>query len=144
MTSFRTMALALGLWAATAAAQYVAVTQAGTGYPALTNPQAITLTAPNSVTDRGRAAVQLPFTFQFYNRQYTSITVTANGLAFFEPSTVPTDDFPSNVLIPSTNEPNGLLAVFWEDLDGNNGTSAMRQQVVSGPNGQGLAIEWKD
>lgn len=144
MTSFRTMVLALALCSGPAAAQYVATTQAISGYPSLTNPQAITLTAPNSVSDRGRATVQLPFTFQFYNRQYTSLIVTANGVAFFEPSTSPTEDFPSNVPIPSTIEPNGLLAPFWDDLDGNNGTSAMRQQVVTGPNGQGLAIEWKD
>lgn len=144
MTSLRSMALLLALWSGSAAAQYVATTQAISGYPSLTNPQTITLTAPNSVTDRGRANVALPFTFQFYNRQYTSLVVTANGMAFFEASTIPTDDFPSNVAIPSTVEPNGIIAPFWDDLDGNNGTSALRQQVVTGPNGQGLAIEWKD
>ncbi len=144
MTSYRTMVLALALTSGTAAAQYVATTQTISGYPSLTNPQAITLTAPNSVSDRGRATVALPFSFQFYNRQYSSLVVTANGLAFFEPSTSPTEDFPSNVAVPATIEPNGVLAPFWDDLDGNNGTSAMRQQVVSGPNGQGLAIEWKD
>lgn len=145
MTSFsRMVALSIALLSGAAAAQYVATTQAISGYPALTNPQAVVLTAPNSVSDRGRADVALPFTFQFYNRRYTSITVTANGMAFFEQSTSPTDDFPSNVAIPSTNEPNGVIAPFWDDLDGNNGTSALRQQVVTGPNGQGLAIEWKD
>jgi len=144
MTSYRTMVLALALWSGTSAAQYVATTQANSGYPSLTNPQAITLTAPNSVSDRGRATVALPFTFQFYNRQYTSLVVTANGMAFFEPSTSPTEDFPSNVALPATIEPNAVLAPFWDDLDGNNGTSALRQQVVTGPNGQGLAIEWKD
>ena len=90
--------------------QSAATTQAISGYPSLTNPQTITLTAPNSVTDRGRANVALPFTFQFYNRQYTSIVVTANGMAFFEASTIPTDVFPSNVAIPSTVEPNGIIA----------------------------------
>lgn len=144
MTSYKSLALVLALSSWTASAQYVAVTQSIGGYPALTNPQGITLTAPNSVSDRGRATVALPFSFQFYSRSYTSITVTANGMAFFEPSTSPTDDFPSNVAFPSTNEPNGVIAPFWEDLDGNNGTSEMRQQVVTGPNGQGLAIEWKD
>ncbi len=146
MTSSKTIALALSVWSATATAQYVATTQAGTGYPSLTNPQTISLTAATAGTemDRGRATVQLPFSFQYYNRQYTSVFVTANGVLFFEPSTLPTDDFPSNVAIPSVVEPNGVIAPFWDDLDGNNGTSVMRQQVVSGPNGQGLAIEWKD
>jgi hypothetical protein len=144
MRSFRTLVLALALLSGTAGAQYVATTQAISGYPSLTNPQSITLTAQNSVSDRGRATVALPFTFQFYNRQFTSLIVTANGMAFFVPSTSPTEDFPSNVAIPSTIEPNGVLAPFWDDLDGNNGTSAIRQQVVNGPNGQGLAIEWKD
>lgn len=162
MTSFRTLGCALAVWSVSASAQYVATTQAISGYPALTNPQAITLVAqangsscgPGSggsdagnsaiACDRGRAQVALPFQFQFYNRRYSAITVTANGMAFFEPSTSPTDDFPSNVAIPSTTEPNALIAPFWDDLDGNNGTSAMRQQVVTGPNGQGLAIEWRD
>jgi hypothetical protein len=144
MKSYRTLAIALALWAGTSAAQYQAVPQAGIGYPALTNPQTVTLVAPNSPSDRGRALLQLPFSFQFYNRQYTSVSVTANGALFFEPTTNPNDDFPSNVAIPSTTEPNAVVAPFWDDLDGNNGTSAVRQQVVTGANGQGLAIEWRD
>jgi hypothetical protein len=144
MTSYRTLALALIAWAGESAAQYQAVAQAGIGYPALTNPQTVTLVAPNSVSDRGRASLPLPFTFQFYSRQYTSVNVTANGVMFFEASTSPTDDFPSNVAIPSTTEPNAVVAPFWDDLDGNNGTSAVRQQVVTGSNGQGLAVEWRD
>jgi hypothetical protein len=141
------LALVLAVWAGTSAAQYQAVPQAGIGYPALTNPQTVTLLAAGDAgieLDRGRALLQLPFTFQFYNRQYTAVYVTANGALFFEPTTNPNDDFPSNVAIPSTTEPNGVIAPFWEDLDGNNGNSAVRQQVVSGPNGQGLAIEWRD
>ncbi|MDX2013061.1 MAG: CARDB domain-containing protein [Myxococcaceae bacterium] len=147
MRSYRTLALVLAVWAGTSAAQYQAVPQAGIGYPALTNPQTVTLLAAGDAgieLDRGRALLQLPFSFQFYNRQYTAVYVTANGALFFEPTTNPNDDFPSNVAIPSTTEPNGVIAPFWEDLDGNNGSSAVRQQVVSGPNGQGLAIEWRD
>ncbi|MCA3011751.1 MAG: hypothetical protein INH41_05050, partial [Myxococcaceae bacterium] len=144
MTSSRTLALVLSVWAGGAVAQYQAVTLPGVGYPALTNPQTVTLLAANSPSDRGRATLPLPFAFQFYERQYTSVNVTANGVLFFEPTTNPNDDFPSNVSIPSTTEPNALVAPFWDDLDGNNATSAVRQQVVSGPNGQGLAIEFRD
>lgn len=141
------VALAAALSALPAFAQYVATAQAGVAYPALTTPSTISLVAPgtNDPTDKGRATIGLGFAMPFYDRTYSSITVTANGVAFFEPSSAAnsTADFSTNSLIPSGAEPNGVLAPFWDDLYGNNPTSALRSQPVTGPNGQGLAIEWQ-
>lgn len=139
-------AVLAGLTALPAFAQYVATAQAGVAYPALTTPTTIPLVAPgtNDPKDKGRATIALGFSVPFYNKTYSSITVTANGVAFFEPSSAAnsTADFSSNSLIPSGAEPNGVLAPFWDDLYGNNGTSDLRSQPVTGANGQGLAIEW--
>ena len=139
-------ALAAALIGSPAFAQYVATAQPGVAYPALTTPSTIPLVAPgtNDPMDKGRATIPLGFAVPFYERTYTSITVTANGVAFFEPSSAAnsTADFPTNSLIPSGAEPNGVLAPFWDDLFGNNPNSAIRSQAVTGVNGQGLAIEW--
>lgn len=141
---FATLVAALS--ALPAFAQYVATAQAGVAYPALTTPSTIPLVAPgtNDPSDKGRATIALGFTMPFYGRTYSQITVTANGVAFFEPSSAPnsTADFSSNSLIPSGAEPNGVLAPLWDDLWGNNANSALRSQAVTGPNGQGMAIEW--
>jgi hypothetical protein len=138
--------IAAAVVASPAFAQYVATTQAGVAYPALTTPSTIALVAPgtNDPMDRGRATVPLGFAVPFYGRTYSTITVTANGVAFFEPSSAAnsTSDFPANAPIPSGAEPNGVLAPFWDDLYGSNPNSALRSQAVTGVNGQGLAIEW--
>ncbi|MEW5739168.1 MAG: CARDB domain-containing protein [Myxococcota bacterium] len=141
------VAIATALSALPASAQYVATAQPGVAYPALTTPSTIPLVAPgtNDPMDKGRATIPLGFSVPFYDRTYTTITVTANGVAFFEPSSAAnaTSDFSTNSLIPSGAEPNGVLAPFWDDLIGNNPTSAVRSQAVTGANGAGLAIEWQ-
>lgn len=128
-----------------ASAQYVATTAQGVTYPALTNPQPIPLVATGTLDpmDRGRFTLPIPFAFPYYGRSYTQVVVTANGLAAFE-TVNQTTDFLSNTIIPSGGDPNGVLAPLWDDLIGNNPTSAIQSQAVTGPNGQGLAIEWKD
>lgn len=131
-----------------ARAQYVATPQAGVPYPTLTNPSPVVLVAAgsNDPKDRGRATIPIGFDFPLYNRLYSQLTITANGVLFLEPSTAgnTSSDFPGNVALPSGAEPNGVLAPFWDDLIGNNPTSALQTQAVTGPNGQGLAIEFKD
>ena len=129
-------------------AQYTATPQAGVPYPALTNPLPVPLVAAgsNDPKDRGRVNIPIGFSFPFYNRVYSQLTVTANGLLFLEPSSAAdtTSDFSGNIAIPSGAAPNGLIAPLWDDLCGSNATSACQTQVVSGANGQGLAVEFKD
>lgn len=133
------------LLAAPANAQYVASSSSGVPYPTLTAPVPITLTAASgTASDKGRATLGLGFTFPFYDKQYTSITVTANGVAFFEPSSAAfaSADFSANSAVSTVSEPNAVLAPLWDDLDGRNPSSALQYQPLSGPNGQGLVIEW--
>lgn len=128
-------------------AQYVATFNGNVPYPTLTNPQPIVLlAAAGTPNDRGRATVPIGFTFPYYNKTYTSLIVTANGMAFLEPSSGSNlqSDFFSNVAMPNVSEPNGVLAVVWDDLNGRNPNSAIQSQALSGPNGHGLAVEWFD
>lgn len=129
-------------------AQYVATPQAGVGYPALTSATQVPLAAPgsNDPKDKGRYTLPLGFDFPFYNRVYSQITVTANGVLFLEPSSGAntSSDFPANVAIPNGSEPNGVIAPLWDDLIGSNQTSVVQRQAVTGSNGQGLAVEFKD
>lgn len=140
--------LLLLLVASPAWSQYVSTPQAGVSYPALTNPTPIVLNAPgaNEPKDKGRATIAIGFDFPFYNRVYSQVTVTANGVLFFEPSSGPNTsaDFPGNVAIPNGSEPNGVIAPLWDDLFGSNQTSVVQRQPITGSNGQGLAIEYKD
>lgn len=149
MTMVRAICFGLVLLPVQAAwAQYTATPQAGVPYPALTNASPVVLTAAgsNDPKDRGRTTVALGFDFPFYSRIYSQVTITANGVLFLEPSSGAnsTSDFPGNVALPSGAEPNAVLSVFWDDLDGNNPTSAVQSQALTGANGQGLAIEFKD
>ncbi len=141
---FALLAIAIAL---PSSAQYVANTTNGVPYPALTTAAAINLVAISGTSnDRGRATIPIGFTFPYYDRTYTQITVTANGMAFFEPSSSANvgADFSFNSPIPNVSEPNALLAPFWDDLNGRNPGSLIQSQALSGPNGQGLAIEWND
>ncbi len=130
-------------------AQYVATPQPGVSYPALTSPTPLVLVAAgsNEPKDRGRVNVPLGFSFSFFNRVYTQVTVTANGVLFFEPSSAnnSTADFSANFPIPNGAEPNGVVAPLWDDLDGSlNPNAVVQSQALTGSNGQGLAVEFKD
>ena len=124
------------LFALPASAQYVATTTNGVPYPALTTSTPINLVAAaGTPNDRGRATIPIGFTFPYYDRTYTQITVTANGMAFLEPSTSVNlvADFSSNSVLPNVSEPNGVIAPFWDDLNGRNPGSLIQSQPLMGP-----------
>lgn len=62
----------------------------------------------------GNTTINLPFNFPFYDGEYTEALVSVNGWIHF-------GDYSAggftNLEIPSAEEPNNLLAVFWDDLD---------------------------
>lgn len=134
------------LWLTSAAhAQYVATSASSVVYPNLSAPLPAMLTSASGLAnDRGRADVALGFTFPFYDKRYSSITVTANGVGFLEPSSAAfaDADFSANVAVMNVSEPNAVIALLWDDLAGTQPASALQYQQVNGPNGQGLAIEW--
>ena len=60
--------------------------------------------------------VDLPFEFPFYGEMKSSVMVSSNGYLTFGS----TGGSWTNTSIPNTNEPNELIAVFWDDLEPQN------------------------
>ena len=66
-----------------------------------------------SSADDGDAAVNLPFPFNFYGVNYTSIRVGSNG--YIGMGTTPVTSL-ANQALPSATAPNGIIALCWDDL----------------------------
>lgn len=58
-------------------------------------------------------SINLGFTFPFYGNNYSTINVISNGYLSFTSTSV----LYNNAAIPSSSEPNNLVAPFWVDLD---------------------------
>lgn len=83
--------------------------------------------------DQVSPAIALPFTFTFFNVDYTDIYVSSNGFAGFDAGTGSGCCTGQN--LPNTNAPNNVIAFAWEDLNPNLGTSSIRHFTVgSAPN----------
>jgi PKD repeat protein len=61
----------------------------------------------------GSEVVDLPFVFPFYGEAKTSIRISSHGYMTFGTK----GDAWSNKPIPTEDEPNDLIAVYWEDLN---------------------------
>ena len=72
---------------------------------------------PLGLGDDDSEEVSLPFTFEFYGEEKTSVTISSNGYLTFGTDGT---DF-SNDPIPDSNDPNDVIAPFWDDLSPNNG-----------------------
>jgi subtilisin family serine protease len=94
--------------------------------------------APLTLANDGVSAAQpLPFTFNYYGRNYSQIYVGANGLIGFSNAGLTNG---LNGGLPSTNAPNAVICPFWDDLNptlagniwiGFLGTAPNRKAVVS-------------
>ncbi|MBL7947982.1 MAG: hypothetical protein JNN19_03250, partial [Bacteroidia bacterium] len=82
---------------------------AATDYSPVGSTAFITL----SSADDGDAAVNLPFPFNFYGVNYTSIRVGSNG--YIGMGTTPVTSL-ANQALPSATAPNGIIALCWDDL----------------------------
>jgi len=70
-------------------------------------------TALSLSDDGASAALDLGFTFPYYDSNYTQVYVSSNGLVTFGSGT--SERVNSN--IPNGNVPNAVIAVWWDDLD---------------------------
>ena len=68
------------------------------------------------LTDDTVTEIQLPFDFNFYGQNYTSMTISSNGWASFERCEIP---YFWNFSIPFPLGPSAMLAPFMDDLDDN-------------------------
>jgi len=71
---------------------------------------------PHGTVDDGYTdLIPMGITFNYYGIDYTSVVVSTNGWVSF---LTQTNAYLGNVAIPSIANPNALLAVDWDDLDG--------------------------
>ncbi|MEN9798004.1 MAG: hypothetical protein RL653_1700, partial [Pseudomonadota bacterium] len=93
--------------------------------------------------DDGRAVLPLGFSFPYHGRAYTSVTVTANGLAFLEPDGCAACGYAANSTLV-TAVPRAVLAPFWDDLrlDAPGGGVFAQQGTENGA--PALTVEWRN
>lgn len=70
-------------------------------------------------------SVTLPFTFPFYGEDKTSVRIDNNGFLFFDSGA---SNYFSNAQIPSSGDPNGVIAPFWDDLNPDAGACTIHSQ----------------
>ena len=83
--------------------------------------------------DSNEGPFELGFPFYFYGNEYNSVRVSTNGFLSF----TSTETAYTNQPIPSADEPNALLAPFWDDLNPANGG-----QMYYFPWGDHFVVQW--
>jgi hypothetical protein len=75
---------------------------------------------PVPLGDDAQTLITIPFAFPYYESSYTTANLASNGYLAFGDS--PFSSL-SNVAIPSVDTPNGMIAMFWDDLDPDGGNA---------------------
>lgn len=89
-------------------------------------------------SDDTSKTVSLPFPFTFYGQSFSSVKISSNGYVVFGSSAATAY---SNVAIPNTSTPNGLVAPFWDDLNPASGGSIWYKTVGTAPNRR-FVVAW--
>jgi hypothetical protein len=74
-------------------------------------------TSPGSDDDANYGPIDLGFSFGFYGTQYTTVQICTNGWMSFSSTAAAY----TNQQIPGSDDPNNLIAPFWDDLDPTSG-----------------------
>lgn len=90
----------------------------------------------------GTGTVTLPAPFTYYGQQFTSMNLSL-GAGFFSFGNALTSDYVSNPSAPSTAEPNGVVAPFWDELVRNSGSDG-DGAVFMRRDGTRTIISWQD
>ncbi len=80
--------------------------------------------------------VDLPFAFPFYGESKTKVSICSNGYLTFGT----TRGTYSNKNIPNTLDPNDLIAVFWDDLEPQNGNG----RIYYFGTGEAFIVQYQD
>ena len=83
--------------------------------------------------DSNEGPFELGFPFYFYGNEYNAVRVCTNGFLSFTSTATSYTNQP----IPSSEDPNALLAPFWDDLNPNNGG-----QMYYFPWGDHFVVQW--
>ena len=90
--------------------------------------------------DEGQGEVNMPFSVPFYGTTTSRLTISPNGLVRLDGGSVLSAY--SNTGLPAASEPNGLVAVFWDDLNQGAGGSIRTGTVGSAPNRR-YVVSWE-
>lgn len=82
--------------------------------------------------DQVSGALNIGFTFRFFDNQYTQFYISSNGFITFTSTTV--NGCCSGGYIPSSAAPNNIIAAAWNDLYPPGGGSVTYQTVGTAPN----------
>lgn len=113
-------------------APYVITSIAGGFVPAPAGSEILTTIA----SDDGYGAGTLPAPFTYFGTPQTAFSLSTNG--FITLGATLTSSHLTNDTSPSTSNPNGVLAVFWDDLVRDTGKNAMWRQ------GDRTIITWEN
>lgn len=84
--------------------------------------------------DEGAAAISLPFAFDWFGRDYTTVYVYTNGFLSFSPPPQGVSLLTAPSMVPAPNNPiNNYIGVLWGDLDA--GASPSIRSRVTGMSG---------
>ncbi|MER8044106.1 S8 family serine peptidase [Streptomyces sp. NPDC094032] len=90
--------------------------------------------------DENATTLALPFPVTFYGVRYTQAHVTTNGLVNFLAPRL--GDY-ANTALPEPNQPNGILAAYWDDLT-LDAKSAVRTATTGTVGQRRFAIVWEN
>ncbi|RZU53329.1 subtilisin family serine protease [Krasilnikovia cinnamomea] len=89
--------------------------------------------------DDASAPLTLPFPVTLYDQQHVDGYVTTNGFVSFTSSA----PILGNQPIPNTDEPNGAVYAFWDDLVVSDGATVRTGLTGTAPDRR-FAVEWRD
>jgi len=104
---------------------------------AFDNPT-LTAPTPGPTGDDSTISVPIGFSFLFYGTSYTSVNVCTNGFLQFNGFSTSYQ----NTCMPNSQQPNGMVAGFWEDLYPTAGQITY-QTLGSAPNRR-FVVDWNN
>ncbi len=125
--------LALGLGATSASAYY---TQSSATYDATPAPTSLSTV---SGCDDCSQVVNLPFSFPFYGKTFTQVTVSSNGYLVLGNTTASAHSNQQLSWEGTTSAPAGMIAPMWDDWNPTAGGA-----VYAGSVGSAYVVEWRD
>lgn len=90
--------------------------------------------------DSVSAAQDIPFEFSLYEKPYTKLYVSSNGMVGFAVSGLTSS---ANVDLPSAALPNAVLCPYWDDINPKNGGAVTIGTCGSSPDRK-LVVSWVD
>ena len=104
-------------------------------------PESFTGTNVSLGDDNGTAALPIGFDFEFYDTTYTEFYIASNGFVSFTGNGMTGPASWTPAAIPTAAEPNGMIAVVWDDISPNQSGTIKYGTLGTAPNRK-LVVEY--